>query len=164
MADTPFDLIYAELVEQIRLHADIQPVLKEKNLIEYDQDSSPEKASVQTADLPEIVVYLAHVRGNLHQSSDTVKLTTVWAFMSSVGSYDSSKLNTLNFGLLRVLVDWKELLGGLVWQTRPFVKDVRLVNADVGLSNPKANRNIVGWSSIMMAEIDVSLLLADLKA
>ena len=164
MADTPFDLIYAKLTDEILLHADIAPVLKEKNLIDYDQDSSPEKASVQTADLPEIVVYLSHIRGNIHQSSDTAKLTTVWAFMTSVGTYDSSKLNTLSFGLIRILVDWKSLLGGLTWSSRAFVKDVRLVNADVGLSNPKANRNIVGWSSIMMAEIDVSLLLADLKA
>lgn len=164
MADNPFDLVYNKLVTEIRAHADVSALLKTRNLIEYDKDSSPEKQSVQSADLPEIVVYLAHIRGNLHQSSDTAKLTTVWAFMTSVGSYDSAKISLFTFALVKILVDWKALLGTLEWESRAFVKDVRLANTDLGLSNSSANRNIVGWSSLMMAEIDISLLLGDLKA
>lgn len=140
-----------ELIELVRL----------KNLIVFDADSSPEKTQVQSADVPEVVLYMSHIRGNLHESSSTVHLTTSWTFLISSGTFDSDVLGQLTLGAIRALVKWKENLHPLEWSGRTFVKDVRLVTGDVGLSNAQANRNIVGWSSMLDAEIDVSLLITD---
>ena len=160
---TPFDLIYERLIADYRLQQAAIDSVKSKNLIEYTQESSPEKRSVQTADLPEVVIYLSNVRGNLHASSSTAHFTTTWQYMLSTGSFDSRKINTLGFAAIKSLSN-KAAMMALQWNSRTFVKDIRLLGADVGLSNPDANRNIKGWASLLSAEIDLSLLITDLAS
>lgn len=159
---TPFDLVYRQLVSNLLEQPRIAEVLKAKNLIQYDKPANAGKAAIQTADLPEIVVYCEGVRGNLHQSTSTALLTTSWRVVISTGMYDSKKLNSLVFGVICCLVN-KEQLMALKWKNRTFVKDIRLATGDFGLSDPAKNRNIAGWSSLLAVEIDFSLLLQDLK-
>lgn len=161
MNDTPFDLLYRQLIVDVKATPEWASVLKERNLITFDSQTNPEKRQVQTADLPELVIYMSGLRGNLHASSSTCLLTTTWQYMISSGVFDSSKINALVFGTIRALSNKAELFK-LTWTNRAFVRDVRLFNADQGLSNPAANRNIQGFSCLLSAEIDVSLLISDL--
>lgn len=161
LVPTPFELLYTQMVADLRAMPEIAELVKARNLIAFENRNSPEKAQIQSADVPELVLYMSNVRGNLHESSSTVRLVTTWSYIISSGTFDSSVIGQLMLGMLRGLVKWKETLHPLEWSTRRFVQDVRLVTSDVGLSNPKANRNITGWSTMAQAEIEISLLITD---
>lgn len=159
---TPFDLVYQQLLQDVQNNSLVQSYVKEKNLIRFTGNNPQEKLAVQTADLPEVVLWMQSVRGNLHASSSHVMLTTGWTFINSIGSYDSALNNALILGILAATMKWQSTLALLQWNNRIFVRDVRLQNSESGLSNVKANRNISGWASIMNFEVDMSLLITDL--
>lgn len=162
MALTPFDILYQKLIELVN----DKNLVRAGNFIEYDgAKSRPEKPGILSADVPEIVLYMSNVRGNLHQSSSTVRLTTVWRFVQSSGTYDSLISNAVNWGLLQIAVDWKNNgLRDLVFKTRPFMQDIRLNTADSGQTEEARQRNIRGWVTIADFEIDCSFLTEDVVA
>lgn len=160
--DTPFDLVYREIVDSLYNDPTLAVQLRERTLVQFDdQRTNPQKKRVQSADLPEVVVYMRSVRGNLHATSSTLRLTTVWPVIISTGVYDTQLSNAIVFSVLRIAVDWKSTLAPLVWRSKDFVKDVRLVTSDSGESNPQYNRNITGWVTLLELEIDLSFLTTD---
>lgn len=156
---TPFDLIYEKLVDELR--ADGAFSAKPKNVVEFSsaaQTSSPERPQVQTADLPEVLVYMQRVYGNLHGNSSAAHFTTVWRYLVSTGEHNSRLSFRLVFNILRMHKRWKEVFGELQWREDKFVRNARIVDVQHGISDPQANRNIKGFSAVLDFELDISLL------
>lgn len=147
---TPFDVVYQRLAQDLKDSADF----KAGNVISFLKDSDPSKPSVQTSDLPEVVLYLANCGGNFTENSSSVKLTPVYKYMISIGSYNSELAHKLLFNALRLNADWPTVLGPLVWKGRKFVQNARIVSVEHGQSNSKLNRNISGWVSIVAIEFE----------
>lgn len=160
---TPFDITYEALLAHVLTRPDVAAVLKERNLIKYNARDTREKHSVQTADLPEIAIFMSAVRGNVHASSSHAAITTVWEYLFSTGTFDTGMINMLVFQTICSFVD-KDSLFALTWKDRVFIKDVRLSSGDQGKSNPAANRNINGWACVLTAEIDMTFLRTDLRS
>lgn len=160
----PISLLYDKILEAVAADTDVASLIKENNLIDFNDVRKPTKAGVTTADLPELVIYVSSVRGNLHASSSHVMLTTVWSFILSTGTFKMDVQNTLLFAILKVLTDWKNSIRPVEFASKQFVKDVRLADANTGVSNAEANRNIRGWAAVIQAEIDLGLDLSDLTS
>ena len=161
----PISECYDALIAGLRADTVIDSLVREKNLIDFADVPKPTRDAIATADLPELMVYCKAIRGNLHASSSHSFLTTTWEFQISTGRFDTTVVNELMFAVLRVAVKWHELLRTVAeWEGKNFIKDVRLANGDVGISNPQANRNIRGWASVIQLDIDFGLDLEDIKA
>lgn len=158
---TPFDIVYAQLLQDIAADV-VLTTIKDKNVIAYTQDSSPEKVGHATNDLPELTVYMSSFTGNIHASSSHSLIKTRWRFQAISSGYDSKRLHALAFAVVRVLTRWKNVNPPLTWKDRVFVKDVRLANADQGIA--QNSTNIQGWATLMDAEIDLTFLTSDLMA
>lgn len=156
---TPFDLIYETLIQALH---DEGNLFKARNVIAFDDvKTNPSKAAVQTADLPEVVLYLSNVSGNFTANSSSAVFVTTWRYMLSTGDYNSASSHKLMFSVLRIHADWKESLASLLWKGKQFVKGSRLVLSQQGLSNAEQNRNISGFASVLDLEVDICLNKAD---
>lgn len=156
---TPFDLIYAAIIVELKADSDF----KENTVIAFDDVVRNKlKAGVQTADLPEVVVYLSNVTGNLTANSSSTKISTNWRYMVSTGQYNSRIIHRLVFNVVRMHKRWHEVFGALEWRGKTFVKDARLVSGQTGLSNSEQNRNISGFAAVLDFEVDLVLNSVDL--
>lgn len=154
----PVDLAYETLVQAILTNPTVSASVKQGNMIQFeDGESGPEKDNIVSSDLPEIVIYMIGFGGNLHSSSDSNKLTLSYRLDVSTGSFDSRVINNLIIGIWAALLNWKATIHTAVWDSRSFIKDVRVSNGPVGESDPKLNRQIRGWASMIGIEMDLYL-------
>lgn len=160
----PLNDIYKAFLAELRATAEIREVIREGNLIDFTQDISPLKKGISSADVPELILYITGMRGNLHASSTHSFITVNWRFMLSSGSFDTTICTSVSFAILQVLTRWRSFLIPLKLKDNSFVRDVKLVSGDMGLSNPDANRNIKGWASVVDIETDLAFNLNDLKS
>lgn len=136
----------------------LRAALPEGNRLSFgDSKNNPDKTVVSGADLPELMIYFSGLSGNLHQNSDSCKFTLSYTVRLSTGSYDSTLINRLLFGVIAALLNWKNSLHTVTYNGRQFIKDVRINPTPVGDSDPESNRNIRGWASVMGIELDVYL-------
>lgn len=161
---SPINLAYDALIAALRDNSLIREIIREGNLIVFNEQEVKPKPGLATADVPELVVYPSNVKGNLHASSSHCFLTVTYRFMISTGTYNNSILGSCTFAVLQTLVNWHTTLKPTTWEGAQFIVDTRLSNADLGISDPNANRNIKGWATVLDAEIDFALDLAQVKA
>ena len=160
----PLNSAYEAIITSLRDNSLIRDVIRTGNLIVFNELTAKPKSGISTADVPELVMYPSNIKGNLHASSSHCFLTVTWRFMISTGSYRTNIVNDCTFAVLQTLVNWHTTIKLATWNEVQFIKDVRLSNADLGVSNPDANRNIKGWATVLDAETDFALDLAQVKA
>lgn len=157
--DDPFTITYVALLQACKENVCIRRLVSEGNLIDFTQTTDPQKSHVATADVPELVLYMSGMTGNLHSSSSDSSLTTVWRFVLSSGTFDTRIMSALSFAVLQVMAEWQTTLKKLRWSNAEFIKDVRFPAGNSGHSNRSANRNITGWATILDFEISMRLVL-----
>jgi|688.fasta_scaffold34928_6 hypothetical protein len=149
---TPLDVVTNALIQQILTYDS----LKTRNVIDFaDVKSNPAKGSVQTADLPEIALFIASFSSNVASNSSSINVSPVWRYMISTGTYNSKVSNELMMAVLSTVASWRETIQPLLWNEIQFVRNARLISAQQGMSNADQNRNITGWASIVDVEIDL---------
>lgn len=159
----PFNNLYTQISTKLAAFTPVTDLISSGNIIDFNERRKPTKSGITTADLPELMFYMSAVRGNIHASSSDVYLTTVWQFTVSTGTFYVTTAQALMFYIIQFATNWKDQLRPVTWESKTFVKDVRLVNQDLGVSNPELNRNIRGWASVIQLEIDVALDIADVQ-
>lgn len=158
MPKTPFDVVHEIMVGAVIA----TNKYKAGNLVDYATDTKDQKKAVQTSDLPEIVTYLANIRGNLTANSSNSHVTGVWNWIISTGSFNSNSMNLLLFDLMRLHLNWEQVLRPVQWRDKIFVTGTNIVNIQLGESDSANNRNISGWVAVAAFEVQMSIFQADL--
>lgn len=157
--DDPFTLTYKAMLQACKEDVDIRRLVSEGNLIDFTQTTDPQKPNIASADVPELVLYMSGMSGNLHSSSSDSSLTTVWRYVLSSGTFDTQVMGALSFAVIRTMSRWQSVLKPLRWSGAEFIKDVKFPAGNSGASNRAANRNITGWATVIDFEIYMRLVL-----
>lgn len=154
----PFTLVYEALWNLVEARPEFQ-VLPEKNLIKFiGTPNNPMKQGQITNDVPEITLTTELGEGNLHQDSDSSRITMRYNWIINSGSFDMGKaINPLNFALVCAMVNWRSVLTALRWQGKQFVQKSNLDTAQIGRSNPEHNNGVKGWTAIWSCSVEMWL-------
>jgi hypothetical protein len=167
VATDPFSMVYTALWEMMEARDAFKSLVLLKNRIKFDSetDRDPIKTNVATADLPEVMLLTNGINEiNLYDSSSGSMVVRQYSWMISTGDYRLTEfLLPVEFELFRGMLDWQTKLTALQWCNREFVKRCNYVAASEGFSDPEANRNIEGWSSLWQCEVEMHFVTADLR-
>ena len=163
----PFGMVHTTLWEMLLRHPSFVADVKERNRIRFDSktDRDPIKSQIQAGDLPEVCIVADTLTANLHSTSNTSMITRQYAVMIATGDYRYSEfLARVEWEVFVALLDWRKRLTALKWNDKGFVKRANLLSGGAGLSDPKLNRNIVGWSATWRVEVEMHFATIDLTA
>lgn len=161
----PFGMVLTRIWEMLLRHPSIAADVRPQNRIRFDDETNrdPFKAQVQAGDLPELSVTVDTATVNLHNTSSSSMITRQYAVMVATGdSRYSELLSKIEWALFVATLGWRTQLTSLRWRDKAFVKRANLVNVTAGLSDPKLNRNIAGWSAKWVVEVEMHFETADL--
>lgn len=164
MENDPFSQVFSALwamVEGCQAFTDLVPV---GNRIRYDQNSrDPIKAVVQAADMPEVILVSDGLTANLHATSSTSMCIRRYTWLITTGDLRINEFcNPVEFAVFRAMLRWKEVLCELTYKGQPFVKRANVVSVTSGTSDPKQNRNLLGWSALWSVEVEMHFNTSDL--
>lgn len=115
--------------------------------IEYNR--KPQKDTVTTADIPELILVDEGGNTNLHASSSGMMYKQSLGIYVSTGDWRYGTIaSKLNWYILCNLQVWQTTLGALTWRGEKFVKNIELVPIQIGESNPERNRNLNGFNLV----------------
>ena len=161
MADLdPFTQMYNALWQLAIDNAEFAALVKLKNRIRYDEetDRGPAKRDISSEDTPEVQLSAVGTIANLNSTSSTSEFIKQYQFVISTGDLRLQKaLFPIEFALLRALRKWQEITPALTYGGVTFVKNVEVVTASEGVSDPEKNRGIKGWGAIL--NIDVKMII-----
>lgn len=161
----PFSMVFSALWTALLNHPKFTTDVKDRNRIRFDSetDRDPLKDQVQAADLPEVAIIASTGNGNLHDTSSSTKMVRQYALMVSTGDYRYSEiLSRVEWYMLAALLGWKSQIATVEWNGQKFVKRVNIVSTQAGMSDPRLNRNITGWSTVWAVEVEMHFNTADL--
>ncbi len=168
MTDNPFAAVLHTLWGMLLSHPQFVRDVKERNRIRFDSPSmrDPLKETVQVADLPEVAIAVQSSSANMMSTSDTSSFTRQYSILVSSGDMRYSELlANVEWQVFVGLLGWKGRLSALEWKNGwRYVKRVNVIGVATGLSDPKANRNIQGWSTAFTIEVEMHFRTTDLVA
>jgi len=162
----PFSMVLGALWGALESHPHFTRDVAEGNRIKFDDsnDRSPMKATIAAGDLPEIVILPEDLQGNLQDSSSSTKCVRQYAIFISTGDYRYNEfLARIEWEVFVGLLSWKTRLATLTWKKAHFVKNVNIVSASSGLSDPERNRNLRGWSAAWRVRVEMHFSTAALQ-
>jgi hypothetical protein len=163
----PFTMVYDALWTLLLRHEGFASLVKPGNRITFGDDATgnPIKRNISSADLPEVVLAVSGLtEGNLHASSSTSKIKRRYGFLISTGSFKINQvLQQAQWQIFCAMAGWKQTLGELQWEGKPFVKNMNLSDGSEGLSDNLRNRGITGYSCAWGCDIEMHFATADLK-
>lgn len=168
----PFELLYSALWELALSNSKLAAEIKVGNRVRFDSATNrdPEKAQVQVADLPELLIAPDGTQiSNLHATSCSASISRRFLFRVSTGdlrAVDEGRLLRIEWLLMCALVNWKSTLTALEWNGERFVKNCRALELRNSIVDIDANRNARGWAAVWGCEVDcafsITSLLGDL--
>lgn len=165
MTDNPFAAVLKTLWSMLLAHPQFVRDVKDRNRIRFDSPSvrDPLKETVQVGDLPEVAIGVSSASGNLMSTSSTSSFTRQYSILVSSGDMRYSELlANVEWQVFVAMLGWKGRLSALEWRGQRYVKRVNVVGVATGLSDPKANRNIQGWSTAFSIEVEMHFRTDDL--
>lgn len=166
----PFTMVFDALWAMLEAHPRFVRDVNDRNRIKFNvsNDRDPLKEVVQVADLPEVCLKAATTTANVMETSSSSKCVNQYQIMVSTGDFRyTAFLAIVEWYIFVAMCGWKTRLASLRWKNKSFVKRVNVINAIQGLSDPKANRNIEGWSCVWQIEVEMHFetqnLLDELK-
>jgi hypothetical protein len=164
-AENPLTKLYTAIWTLLEDDNDLAEIVEVGNCVKYDSDTdrNPLKEQVATSDLPEVVLLFDGAAVNLHNTSSSSRILARYQLVINAGDYRLNVVaNQINWLIICNFARWQSTLTELKWKNLPFVKCVRLNNAQVGESDPQRNRQIRGWVTIWQAEIECHIKTSDL--
>lgn len=162
----PFTMLLTAIWEMLIDHPAFARDVKEGNRIRFDSlaNRDPLKDPVEVADMPEVAIVAESVTANLMQTSSTSQCTRIYSILISTGDNRySAFLGQIEWDVFVALLGWKTKLTGLRWRGKSFVKRTNVTTARSGLSDPKQNRNLKGWSAVWSIEVEMHFDTQDLQ-
>lgn len=160
MSKDPLTLVYEglwELVEDFKPFADEVRVGNRIKMSGKSRD--PEKEYVTTADLPQVKLVPSGGETNLHSSSNQTQMIRRFSFIIDTGDKRVDYLHfPLQWHIVCVMCNWKMRIGGMKWNGHHFLTDLQIPSVEEGESDPDANDDIEGFTSI--ATIEATMLFA----
>lgn len=132
--------------------------LKERNIIAFDDaNRAPLQSNIQSGNLPELMLAATGSNeSNLCSNSSHTKLDRRYDILVSTSDLRITKLlYPLEFAILASLTRWQMELGKLTWQGDNFVTKLNLLTSKQGISDPKLNRGINGWTVVQSIYVEM---------
>lgn len=164
----PFILVYDALWTLAENSAQLTSLVKLKNRIKFNHtgQSNPIKDEISSGDLPELVLVTTSSGANLHETSNSSRITRQYEWIISTGDTRvQGGLLEVEWALFSAMSLWYPTLTALRWPDGAidgFVKRSNILGINSGLTDPDRNRGIVGWSSIWGIEVQMHFRTADL--
>lgn len=164
ISSNPFDDVYNALWKCVATSREMTEIIKPGNRIRFDDKQNPIKPDIASADLPELVLSAEGVAAvNLHRTSCHTSITRRYSWLLSTGDLRlNHTFNRVEWQLFCAMVNYKACIGNLIWRDKPYVVGSRVLDAVAGISDPKQNRGIQGWSSIWRCEVEMHFATVDL--
>lgn len=160
----PFDAVYNGLWTMAETWPTISTLVKPGNRVKFDTDSIPTKSAIAFGDLPELILVPADTVINLGATSSSTYVAREYDWLISTGNYKlTNHMNEVEWALFITHLNWSPTLTSLLYQSKTYVKHVRLINARTGISDPDRNRGLQGWSSIWRVQVEMHFKTSDLK-
>jgi hypothetical protein len=164
--DNPFTRVYTALWDLAMRSRELDAAIKTGNRIRFDalDAVNPLKRTIASADTPELALLVRQLTANVNNTSSTSMCTRQYAWLMSTNDYRYSQfLAHIEWKLFCAMASWRTTLTSLKWQDKGFVKRVQLLGGASALSDPAANRNIVGWSALWMCEVEMNFDQTDIE-
>ena len=156
----PLTVLHDKICRSMESSALLSSRIKPGNWKKYNTvKSSKLKESVTPGDVPEIEVLPDGFVGNLTASSSSSLLDWQLEIIASTGSYShSTQMAQIQWALLMAMRRFRLTeIDALSYLGTRFVKSVKLIDAQEGLSEFNANRALQGWTSLIRLEFKLSL-------
>lgn len=164
----PFVLVYDALWDLVEASALVQELVRTGNMIKMNRvrPGSPMKDQVGESDLPELMLLQGSSEGNWSDTSSTSRINRQYEWGIATGDFAlTQRLAPVEWAIFAAMVNWRTVLTALRWPADAedgFVKVVRLIQAQAGVSDAAANRGIAGWSGIWTIEVQMHFANSDL--
>lgn len=165
MASDPFSMVYSALWQMADETPELTSLVKMRNRIRYDTlDRNPEKRAYSDADCPELALHTAGLTGNLWASSTSSIIQRQYSWILITGDLRiTERLMPVEWALFVAMHRWKEVLGALRWENKPFVHRMNMINIQEGVLRPVENMDAPrGWSAVWNIVVDFNFDTKDL--
>jgi hypothetical protein len=124
-----------------------------------DKDRNPTHNNVVTSDIPEIQLLDEGGSLNLHSNSSGLSYQQNIALYLATGDWRYGKYaSMLNWYTVVNMAQWRTTLGGLTWNNKPFIKNIKMDTAiQIGSVNPQRSNAPAGWSAIWRMTLDLRI-------
>lgn len=162
----PISLVYDAIWAIAESSSRLTALVRLKNRIKYNSVSSadPHKYEISAADLPELALVINSLSANIGQTSSSshIKLQLDW-WISTGDPRVTKSLGPIMWAVLCAMTPWVNTAVTLTWKGKTFVKNVALLDANLGFTDAEKNRGIDGWSAVWGCEVSMNFATADLE-
>ena len=166
-APNPLTMLHDELWRILDLRSEIGVLIKEGNRIKFNyvDDRDPFKQNASTYDFPELVLAPETLSGNLSSSSSSTSIDVIYVLRTSTGDYRYNQfLAQVQWMLLGTMVNWRDTIGAITWQGKPFIKSVNIDSNIMGFTEVDLQGENIrkrGWSDLMRFNIKMMFTTSD---
>ena len=156
----PLTVLHDKVCRSMESSALLSSRIKPGNWKKYNTvKNSKLKESITPGDVPEIEVLPDGFVGNLTASSSSSMLDWQLQIVTATGSYShSTQMAQIQWALLMAMRRFKlQEIDALSYLDSRFIKSVKLIDAQEGLSEFNTNRALQGWTSLIRLEFKLSL-------
>jgi hypothetical protein len=163
----PFTLVYNALDSLLWASSEVRSLVRPGNRLSFNSTKTlnPIKDEVSESDLPEMILEITSLTGNLFATSSSSEVTRQFQVLLSTGNMQATQmLLPLEFAVFAAMANWKSVLLALRWidPDRAFVTRANLVSAECGIRDIEKNRGLTGWSAIWTVDIRMDFKTSDL--
>lgn len=155
----PFSLVYRALWDLAASQESFTSLVSLRSRISFgdNENHTPLKNVIASADLPEVILAPTGGICNLHSTTSSSMITKRFMWLISTGDYriDAGCLFPVEFALIRAMCNWKSALTSLTWAGARFVKRCDMLEVSEGDSDPERNRGLKGWSAMWACEVEM---------
>ena len=154
----PITLVYEKIWEILESGTRIQALVKEGNRIKLNdwRNRAPFKERIAAGDLPELTII--SVNGNVHLNKTTTGSMFTQRFRIVISSGEQRidpGIFPVKFAVISAMADWVAQLATVVWKGEKIAPVCRMLDFVDGLSDTDLNRGILGWSTLMLLEVEM---------
>jgi hypothetical protein len=163
-ATDPFTLCYGELKSLAQASPRLTSMVRPGNQIWYNDPGRvpPDKDQVGEGDLPELALVVTGLDAALRSTSSGSYATLTYQWQAATGDPNVERLLLpLLWAVYAAMCPWPSTAPQLLWNGQPFIKEVKMTEASLGLSDAARNRGIGGWSALWSTQVVMAFKTQD---
>lgn len=168
MADAtdPLSLVYMALWSMLEAHTPLTDLVPIGNRVKYMNflQSYP-KDVLSDADVPEIGIAPTGSNYGLQVTSNGTQLVERYEAILVTGDSQLAQTGTflpIKWELLRAFAGWQAALNALTWESKTFVKLLKIPNV-LDTFAKELERGITGWASLLQFEVTMFFRTTDVQ-
>lgn len=168
MADAtdPLSLVYTALWSMLEAHTALTDLVPIGNRVKYENFLAiPNKDVLQNADVPEVGIAPTGSLYDLQISSSSSRLTERYEAVLVTGDSQLAQVGTflpVKWEILRAFTGWESVLMALTWESKVFVKLVKMGSV-LDTFARDLERGITGWVSLLRFDVTMVFSTVDLR-